>query len=246
MITTKQCQKLKEQLVQMKKDSQHVINNNNPTDDVSLSDTVDELSSYDNHPADLGTELADREKNYALDDHMSTEIDNINEALQAIEEGTYGKCKTCGIDIPYERLEAIPYTLYCVKHTPSQSKETDRPVEEEILSPIEPNSFETKHDPRINDDIDSFKEVANYGTSETPADFQTPKDSYDDIYSEEKEGSTEPYESFTATDIKGNDAKTYESEEFKKYEEKLDEEHLESPLGDIPYKKRDSYTGEEK
>jgi DnaK suppressor protein len=36
-------------------------------------------------------------------------------ALTRIEEGTYGYCLDCGAEIPRTRLNAVPYTPYCVK-----------------------------------------------------------------------------------------------------------------------------------
>jgi DnaK suppressor protein len=36
------------------------------------------------------------------------------EALQRIDEGTYGQCRECGATIPHARLEAIPFTSLCV------------------------------------------------------------------------------------------------------------------------------------
>ena len=35
-------------------------------------------------------------------------------ALQAITDGTYGRCQTCDQPIPFERLEALPLTESCV------------------------------------------------------------------------------------------------------------------------------------
>lgn len=35
-------------------------------------------------------------------------------ALQAISDGTYGRCLTCDQPIPFERLEALPLTESCV------------------------------------------------------------------------------------------------------------------------------------
>lgn len=37
------------------------------------------------------------------------------EALRRMADGTYGTCQKCGIDIPAERLEAIPHARLCVK-----------------------------------------------------------------------------------------------------------------------------------
>lgn len=39
---------------------------------------------------------------------------DITEALQRIDDGTYGRCERCHADIPWERLEIRPYARYCV------------------------------------------------------------------------------------------------------------------------------------
>ncbi len=36
------------------------------------------------------------------------------DALRRIEEGTYGQCQACGGRITKERLNAVPYTAYCI------------------------------------------------------------------------------------------------------------------------------------
>jgi len=38
----------------------------------------------------------------------------VDVALRCLEEGTYGRCIRCGLDIPTERLEARPTALTCV------------------------------------------------------------------------------------------------------------------------------------
>ena len=83
-------------------------------------DAVGELSSYDNHPGDTATETYEREKDLALNEHAKQELHEIEEALQAIAHSTYGTCKVCGADISFERLQAVPTTLYCREHSPSQ------------------------------------------------------------------------------------------------------------------------------
>ena len=37
------------------------------------------------------------------------------EALERIEDGTYGKCQECGQSIGKARLSAVPYTLFCIR-----------------------------------------------------------------------------------------------------------------------------------
>lgn len=41
-------------------------------------------------------------------------LDQIDQALRRIDEGSYGRCDRCGRDIPRERLEALPHARYCV------------------------------------------------------------------------------------------------------------------------------------
>ena len=40
----------------------------------------------------------------------------IDAALARIEDGTYGICEVCGASIPDGRLEARPWTPYCLQH----------------------------------------------------------------------------------------------------------------------------------
>ena len=41
-------------------------------------------------------------------------MNQIDEALRAIEKGDYGFCQNCGAKIPIERLKAMPDAKYCV------------------------------------------------------------------------------------------------------------------------------------
>jgi YteA family regulatory protein len=211
--------------------------------DGSITDSTGELSLYDNHMADSGTELFERSKGFAMEEHHKSQLEKVNLALDAIEEGTYGKCKECGADIPEERLEAIPYTLYCPDHTPEQGLSNDRPAEEEVLELTHTTEFQRLENDEMADNKDSLQEVAQYGTSETPADVLGDKDNYNDLYNEEttNEGFSEDYESFAATDLDGDERKVVPNKQKEEYEEMLDDNGLESQLGDIPYRKRDSY-----
>jgi len=81
--------------------------------DTALEDAVSELSTYDNHPADLGTEDFERSKDLALREDVRIKMVQVEDALKKMEEGSYGICDVCGREIPYARLEAIPYTTMC-------------------------------------------------------------------------------------------------------------------------------------
>ena len=39
----------------------------------------------------------------------------VDQAEQAIEDGTYGTCRVCGTQVPEERLDALPWTTLCVQ-----------------------------------------------------------------------------------------------------------------------------------
>ena len=43
------------------------------------------------------------------------ELTAINAALDRIDKGTYGDCVLCGLPIGEPRLEALPFTPYCVE-----------------------------------------------------------------------------------------------------------------------------------
>ncbi|MGM9950230.1 MAG: TraR/DksA C4-type zinc finger protein [Lysinibacillus sp.] len=202
ILTEKQKKKLKELLIEQK-ESVKVMGEDDFLDKGSLRDSVDELSTIDNHPADLGTELFEREKDMALKAHSDDELEKIEAALKAMEDGTYGVCVTCGQDIPYERLEAVPYTLYCIDHAEAQGVPGDRPVEEQVILPAVDNSFSGRDDKDdIHDYEDTFEVVAQYGTSETPSDFEGDYDDYDDLYSDPEEvGMDEEIESLPISEI---------------------------------------------
>lgn len=72
------------------------------------------LSNVPLHPADLGTDTYEQE---VATDLLGTERDNlvaVREALDRIEQGTYGRCKNCDREIPKQRLDAVPYATLCI------------------------------------------------------------------------------------------------------------------------------------
>ena len=96
---------------------QHAIKRLESEHGGSLEDETDELATAsDNHMADLATETLNREIDYSLEASSTQHLGEIDAALQRIEEGTYGKCRVGGEDIPADRLEAIPWTSVCIEH----------------------------------------------------------------------------------------------------------------------------------
>lgn len=98
-----------------------------------------ELSTIDNHPADMGTEMFDRERNQALFHNEKHLLSKVEQALEKMNHGNYGKCDICGEEIPNERLDVMPSASTCInceKESPDYlTYKYDRPVEEESLAP---------------------------------------------------------------------------------------------------------------
>lgn len=67
------------------------------------------------HMAELGSENFEQEFTLSLMETEEDTLAKIDEALERIEEGTYGKCSECDGVIPKTRLNAIPYTPVCIK-----------------------------------------------------------------------------------------------------------------------------------
>ena len=77
-------------------------------------DRLGELSSLDQHQADVGTETFDRERDLSILEQVEAELADVEHALRRLDEGTYGTCEACGRPISEERLEALPATRFCL------------------------------------------------------------------------------------------------------------------------------------
>jgi RNA polymerase-binding transcription factor DksA len=78
-------------------------------------DALEEQPSYSTHMADAGTDNYDRD--FALG-MLSSEQDaryEIEQAIDRIRNGAYGKCELTGKPIEPERLEAIPWTRFSAR-----------------------------------------------------------------------------------------------------------------------------------
>lgn len=73
------------------------------------------LSDVPVHPADLAADNYEEEVSLDLLESESMLLAEIEDALRRIEVGTYGRCARCHQEIPRARLEAVPYTRYCIR-----------------------------------------------------------------------------------------------------------------------------------
>jgi DnaK suppressor protein len=91
--------------------------------DDAISEAGNELSSFDQHPGDSGTETFEMEKNVSLLEQVDDELLEVEAAVQRLERGTYGTCQVCGRPIGDERLEAMPATRFCVEDQAKAERE---------------------------------------------------------------------------------------------------------------------------
>jgi RNA polymerase-binding transcription factor DksA len=76
---------------------------------------ADMQDSVDQHPADEGSEMFEREKNLTIRRTREIQVADIDAALQKFEDGTYGICEICGKPIPEARLRAYPAATHDVE-----------------------------------------------------------------------------------------------------------------------------------
>jgi DnaK suppressor protein len=67
------------------------------------------------HMADIGTDNFEREFTLTLVESKDRTLEQIEEALERMEDGIYGVCDNCSAKIPKTRLNAIPYAALCVR-----------------------------------------------------------------------------------------------------------------------------------
>ena len=75
-----------------------------------------DLSVYTDHMADQGTEAMEREKAALFATKEGRYLYRIEEALRRLynDPKKFGKCHTCGVNVAFERLDALPHARYCI------------------------------------------------------------------------------------------------------------------------------------
>ena len=82
----------------------------------SLVETLkrDASSEGSGDEADAGTKTFEREHEMSLANNSRDLLQQVERALARLDEGTYGRCETCGQPIPKARLQAAPRATLCV------------------------------------------------------------------------------------------------------------------------------------
>lgn len=84
------------------------ITNLNEADDA-------DYSSVAHHMGDVGSDVEEQELSYQLKERTQKFIEEIDDALERIENGTYGICQATGKKISKGRLESVPHTRYSIE-----------------------------------------------------------------------------------------------------------------------------------
>jgi len=179
-------------LVRKKQELQSTLQSmhDNGTDGTNNS-FVDELSRYDNHPADSGSEMYSAEFNNSLKIRHEVMMHEINDALKKIDNGTYGKCESCGNDIDKERLNALPYAKFCIQCQNNYSKDrnslsTRNTNDDRYLSAPFGRKYLNKREDDEHEGLDVLNDVMKYGSADTPQDMGGYED-YEEFYTNKKD-----------------------------------------------------------
>jgi DnaK suppressor protein len=101
----KRLQEEKDRIAKSMKRHQEVLDHSKQVDGMAHS----------NHMADQGTDEARQEQMIGLMQSEGRYLYRLEDALQRIEDGSYGSCELCEGNISIERLEALPYTRMCIE-----------------------------------------------------------------------------------------------------------------------------------
>jgi len=111
----------KELLLNRKKEIEKITEN--------LKNELQGVNSCDiKEEGDFAACSTNSENNYLIYKKLLQELKEINEALIAIEEETYGICKMCEEPINPERLKIKPFAKYCIDCREIIEKETKKGV----------------------------------------------------------------------------------------------------------------------
>ena len=115
MLTPEKQQQLENRLREERDRALDAIRDFDRARESSLLDETGELTMYRLHPADLGTEAMEQEKQFMLASAEGRRLYEIDDALRRMyaEPKRFGICSNCGREIGFERLEVLPYATTC-------------------------------------------------------------------------------------------------------------------------------------
>lgn len=135
----------------------------------SMTESVGELSSHDQHTADAGSEMQAREMDFGFRASAEETVARIDDALDRMAKGSYGTCIECGLAIPAQRLDVLPYAERCTQCAEAADLRAEGSREEGQRSLSLERSV--SKDPYGGyDGEDTWRELARWGTANSPQD----------------------------------------------------------------------------
>jgi RNA polymerase-binding transcription factor DksA len=113
-MDNKKIEYFKSRLLEEKEKAVESLKNMEEREDESNEQMNSELSTYDNHPADIGTEVYMMEQQKGFKNGLEDTIEKIDQSLEDIKNEKYGYCDNCDKMISEERLEVLPYAKTCL------------------------------------------------------------------------------------------------------------------------------------
>jgi DnaK suppressor protein len=98
--------------------------------DSALETPLPENNGDPSSAAEFGSDNFEREFTLSLVESKDAALEQIDDALERIADGSYGICEECDTKIPRARLDAIPYAALCVNCAAAQERRAEEEVEE--------------------------------------------------------------------------------------------------------------------
>ena len=99
---------IKDMLLRMREDLvREIARRSKATTEGVMPDIGDILDSV--------SEERTRELDMILTDREKKKLNQIDDAIDRIEDGSYGMCEECAVKIPKGRLKVMPFAKYCVE-----------------------------------------------------------------------------------------------------------------------------------
>lgn len=86
------------------------------------------------HAGDVATELFEQELAAFLSRNVQAHLTQVIDAMNRIDEGTYGQCEDCGELIDPDRLGALPWARRCMPCQAQMEKPVRRPTSRRLAA----------------------------------------------------------------------------------------------------------------
>lgn len=105
--------------------------------------TLPPYESFGQHGSDQASDLLEREFDRAVELDLHSQLSEVDAALERVRSGTYGTCATCAEPIAHERLEALPWTRWCVGHQAAAERADGRVLDPPVPAVLLEQSTES-------------------------------------------------------------------------------------------------------